>query len=748
MDALTPFRRVMLMDFEFGAQPGERPEPRCYVARDFRSGEVRRRWLTDGERTPPFTPDDKTLFVAYYASAELSCFLARDWPMPTRILDLFAEFRCLTNGLPVPCGNGLLGALAYYGLDGIAAAEKKEMQQLALRGGTYSEAERQALLDYCQSDVDSLAHLLHAMLPEIDLPRALLRGRYMAAAARIEWTGVPIDTEILHSLRSNWKRLQSRLIREVDKPYGVFVPTGQRFINPESRLGSTILTEAEANEIDPHRLADAVDLVWREEREANAEVFAARQAARRETGLTHSRINAWEDAGGDHSAWPGLDVKARELARVYPALGIGTGYTSEGGYDRTDYAAQLWELLRDHHETNRPKYDPEILRHAVELVLSSPAGDNLGPMSFSTERWADYLIRSGIPWPRLLSGALALDDEVFREMARAYPAEVGPIRELRHTLSQMRLQELMVGADGRNRYLLSAFRSKTSRNQPSNSKAIFGPSAWLRSLIRPLKGCAVAYVDWSAQELGIAARLSGDTVMQEAYLSGDPYLFLARRAGAVPADATKKTHPTEREQFKVVSLGVLYGLSAEGLARKLNVPPCRGRELLRMHQETFRRFWAWSDQVEMTGMLTGQLRTVFGWTLRAGTDANPRSLRNFPMQGNGSEMLRLACCLATERGITVCAPIHDALLVEGPIDEIETVVRRTQEAMREASEIVLDGFALRTDAKIVRWPDRYMDERGKTMWETVSRLLEEIEEEGEDCCADVHSSVASACIPL
>jgi hypothetical protein len=46
-------------------------------------------------------------------------------------------------------------------------------------------------------------------------------------------------------------------------------------------------------------------------------------------------------------------------------------------------------------------------------------------------------------------------------------------------------------------------------------------------------------------------------------------------------------------------------------------------------------------------MLTGELRTVFGWTVRVGQDANPRSLRNFPMQANGAEMMRLAACLAT-----------------------------------------------------------------------------------------------------
>ena len=49
------------------------------------------------------------------------------------------------------------------------------------------------ILDYCESDVDALARLLPAMLPRIDLPRALLRGRYMAAAAAMEYAGMPID---------------------------------------------------------------------------------------------------------------------------------------------------------------------------------------------------------------------------------------------------------------------------------------------------------------------------------------------------------------------------------------------------------------------------------------------------------------------------------------------------------------------------------------------------------------------------
>jgi hypothetical protein len=721
------------VDFEFTAHPGERPIPLCCVAREVLSGRLFRLWLADGATAePPYGIGPDTLFVAYYASAELGCLLALDWSMPSRILDLHAEFRCLTSGLPVPCGRGLLGALTYHGLDAIGAVEKEEMRQLAMRGGPYTAGEREALTSYCQSDVDAMARLLPAMLPKIDLPRALLRGRYMAAAARMERAGVPIDADTLARLRDSWERIKARLIAAVDADYGVFAPVGQRTLDPHSRFGAAVLETAAEWGADPYRLADAVDLLWREERESNAELFAARRAARQATGLTPARINQWEDAGRDLSDWPELDIKARELARVYPALGIGAGYASDTGEDRTDYPGRLWDVLRERDERETPKHDPALIRRAAELVASClDDGAHFGPMRFSAERWAEYLARKGIPWPRLPSGALALDDDTFREMARAYPVEVAPIRELRHALSQLRLNELAVGADGRNRVLLSAFGAKTGRNAPSNSRFIFGPSAWLRSLIRPAPGRAVAYVDWSAQEYGIAAALSDDRAMQRDYRSGDPYLSFAKRAGAVPADATKQTHGKERDLFKVCcGLGAMYGAGEQSLAARLGISAAHARELLRLHRRSYPDFWRWSDAVQDSAMLHGYLESVFGWRVHVGPDANPRSLRNFPMQANGAEMLRLACCLATERGITICAPVHDALLVEADADAIDAVVERTREAMREASELVLPGFPLRTDAKVVRWPDRYLDERGRRMWETVCRLLEEDAEMG------------------
>jgi len=409
------------------------------------------------------------------------------------------------------------------------------------------------------------------MAQRIDLPRALLRGRYMAAAARMEYAGVPIDRGMLGKLRQHWTSIQDRLIERVDADYGVF----------EGR-------------------------------------------------------------------------------------------------------------------------------------------------TFKRDRFEAWLIRTGIPWPRLESGQLDLTDDTFRQAARVYPA-VAPLRELRSSLAELRLNDLAVGHDGRNRTVLWAFQARTSRNQPSNSKFIFGPSVWLRSLIKPSPSMAVAYIDFEQQEFAIAARLSGDGDMLEAYASGDPYLAFAKQAGAIPQDGTKETHGSQRELFKTTALGVLYGMEAEGLALRLDQPSIIARDLLRAHHETYRRFWRWSDTVVDHAKLTGRLHTCFGWTLHGCCDANPRSLRNFPMQAHGAEMLRLACCLATERCIRVCAPVHDALLIEAPIDEIEATVEATRVAMAEASRIVLGGFEVRTDAKVVRGPERFADKRGVRMWTAVSEAIEEAE---------------------
>ena len=570
MAGLSDFKNIYFVDFEFAQPEGGFPVPVCMVAREYHTGRVIRLFGHEMKRPDAPFPTDKTcLFVAYYASAELGCFLQLDWPFPERILDLYVEFRRRTSGVPPPKGSSLLEALSFYGLDFMDSVEKEEMRQLAMRGMPYTVREREALLDYCQEDVDALARLLPRMLPHLDLPRALLRGRYMAAVARIEQNGTPIDIEIYRRMQQNWNTIKSSLIERLD--------------------------------------------IWR--------------------------------------IWDGT--------------------------------------------------------------------------SFRMKNFEAFLSRVDIPWPRTKTGRLALDEKTFDVMSKVYP-DISTIKELRDTLSGLRLNDLSVGSDERNRCMLSAFRSKTGRNQPSNSKFIFGPSAWFRSLIKPSRGMALAYIDWEQQEFGIAAALSGDRSLIDAYMSGDPYLAFAIQANAVPLEATKDSHPVEREQFKVCALGVQYGMGAQSLALALGVNEAVARYLLDQHKLTYSTFWEWSQRAVDYANLKGEIHTVFGWKVHVGPNVNPRSLGNFPMQANGAEMLRLACCMATERGIKVCAPIHDAILIEAPNDKIDEAVAATQGVMQEASEIVLSGFILRTDVEIVRWPERYRDKRGEKMWRTVTEILDEI----------------------
>jgi hypothetical protein len=560
------FRFVWLVDFEFHQPDGERPAPLCLVAKEFFTGKVVRRWAPF-DSVPPYEVGGNSLIVSYYSTAEVGCHMALNWPVPEHSLDLYPEFRRHTCGLPVPNGHGLLGALAYYGLPALESAVKEENRALAMRGGVYSEAEKSRLFDYCHDDVLALERLLPALLPDLDLPRALIRGRYMSALARVEWRGVPINVQRYTLLRDNWDKLQLSLIETIDRGYGVY----------EGR-------------------------------------------------------------------------------------------------------------------------------------------------TFKQDRFAAWLEAHDIPWPVLESGKLALDEDTFKDQARVHPT-LQPLKELRSSLSQMRLSDLKIGHDCRNRCLLSAFSSRTGRNQPSNTKFIFGPAVWLRNLIQAEPEMAIAYLDYEQQEFGIAAHLSGDTTMMEAYRSGDPYLAFAKQAGAVPPEATKQSHKATRDAFKICALAVQYGMEETALGYKLGQTPVHGRELLQKHRATYPKFWRWSQAIQDWAMLHGSLTTTYGWTIHVnGSLINSRSLRNFPVQANGAEMLRLAIILADEAGIQVCAPVHDALLIEAPDKEIDEAVERCKKAMIAASELVLPGFPLRVEAKTWDWNTHYTDERGAEFWKKLWSL--------------------------
>jgi DNA polymerase-1 len=306
-------------------------------------------------------------------------------------------------------------------------------------------------------------------------------------------------------------------------------------------------------------------------------------------------------------------------------------------------------------------------------------------------------------------------------------------------MSQMRLSSIVMGADGRNRCLLGQFVCSTGRNAHKAGKFIFGPSRWLRYLIKPEKGRALAYLDWKAQEFVIAAALSGDPAMLAAIASGDPYMWFAKMAGLAPEWATDKTHPEIREICKRCCLGVLYGMGVRALALRTKKSELEARELLVKHKLIFPTFWAWSGRVVHEATLFGYIDLAFGWRVHHGTDVkgedtSPPTLMNAPMQGNGAEMLRLAAIFGHRAGITINAPLHDAFMIEAPTADIHDAVATMRAAMGRASSAVLDGVEVAVDTKITRWPRRYVDGRkaAKDMWQNAMGHLVALERGGEE----------------
>jgi DNA polymerase-1 len=220
--------------------------------------------------------------------------------------------------------------------------------------------------------------------------------------------------------------------------------------------------------------------------------------------------------------------------------------------------------------------------------------------------------------------------------------------------------------------------------------------------------------------------------MWEFYANGEPYLDFAKLVGTAPPEATKKTHEPLRDQYKVGLLSSQYGVSFLTLAGRLNISQIAAHEMLNQHREIFAPYWAWSNDWLARALDTGIMWTCFGWECRVGiTEFNERSIRNWPIQALGAEILRVAIILAARHGLQVLAPVHDAVLIEAPVDRIESDTAKMEQIMRRASRIVLnstmDGpFELRVDHKIVSYPDRYSDPRGIEIWNWVlARLAEQ-----------------------
>jgi DNA polymerase I len=575
---------VWHVDFEFREDATHHPVPVSMHAYEQHTRAEIVLWQDElrAYRHAPFETGLNSLVVAYAVNAEMSAFLALGWPFPCNLLDAYVETIAAINGnaeiWPLKKRPGLLEALELYGFaPEMSRDEKDRIRRLILEHTEYTPEQRREIQPYNRQDVIETVKLLCALAPAIDLPRAILRGRYMAAVACMEWLGLPIDQHYLKLLLANWERLQLHYIRRDD-----------------------------------------------------------------EFGL----------------------------------------------YDGT---------------------------------------------SFRMERFEDLISARGWDWPLTVQGRPERKLKTLGKQARRYP-DLAKLVRLQTQIAELRISDLAntVGADGFSRCPLLPFWAKTGRNQPSAKGKIFLPAlpAWLHGLIAPPPGWSVVELDWDGQEVGLMAALSGDPAMIEDYLAGDPHLGFGRRVKLVPPDATKETHREVRDKIcKPVVLGQNYGMTPYGIAAKTGKSLLWAREIHALHRLTYPVFHRWLGDTVAQAKFDGVIYSPFGWPQAVTAATSNRSLMNYMAQAGGSDMMRIAAIAATETGIRVCCPVHDAFWIMAPTPEIDDTIATMKSIMIRASEAVTGGLSIGVTVEaLVHAPHclgdvRRPSDRGQAMWSEVRDLI-------------------------
>jgi hypothetical protein len=357
-------------------------------------------------------------------------------------------------------------------------------------------------------------------------------------------------------------------------------------------------------------------------------------------------------------------------------------------------------------------YRAEICRAIAQNYEATHHWGIYDGAAFRYAKYEEFLDREGIcDLPRTKKkDRVTTKSDILAKYEIKHP-KLSPLRQCVGTLDLLSAFNVPVFDDGRTRCFANSLGSITGRDQPSTTKNLFGLPKMFRFYIMPAPGQAVAYVDCSSQEIWLAAMLSGDERLLEAYFD-DIYVQSLIAVGKLPPGATREGHPeVEAMRNKVGKpfvLGTNYGQREWGLSARLSISTDSAETILRRYSRSFRRFHQWRQGI-VNGAV-GHKHTYFtklGWPYWTGKLRNARSMMNFPMQAGGADWMRTALIGLTEAGIGVGAAVHDGFLVSGPAADIAEIARQTKLICAATGEALWGVAPIVRCEQIVRWDDPF-----------------------------------------
>ncbi|MCP5233087.1 MAG: DNA polymerase I [Zoogloeaceae bacterium] len=347
--------------------------------------------------------------------------------------------------------------------------------------------------------------------------------------------------------------------------------------------------------------------------------------------------------------------------------------------------------------------------HGLEQQAHELAGQpfNLG----SPKQLGEILFgKLGLPVvKKTATGQPSTDEDVLTQLAEDYPLpklllEHRGLAKLKNTYTD-KLPLMVNPRTGRVHTSFSQATAVTGRLASSEPNLQNIPirseeGRRIRAAFIAPKGHRIVSADYSQIELRIMAHLSGDKGLLDAFAKGEDVhrATAAEIFGTTPAEVTSE----QRRYAKVINFGLIYGMSAHGLARNLGIERAAAANYIERYFTRYPGVAAYMDNTRASAKEKGYVETVFGRRLylpelraqQAGRrQGAERAAINAPMQGTAADLIKLAMIAVSDwlesSGVKsrLILQVHDELVLEVPDDEVATIREHLPRLMAGVAEL-------------------------------------------------------------
>ncbi len=403
-----------------------------------------------------------------------------------------------------------------------------------------------------------------------------------------------------------------------------------------------------------------------------------------------------------HKPHPGNIVKGYAMKQVYEEIELPLVFTLDSmekwgirakGEELKEYGEKLMDRIQ---ELEKMIYD----KAGEEFNINSPK--QLGVILFE---------KMGIKGGKKTKTGYSTAAEILEKLAPDYPIvndilEYRQLTKLKSTYADGLLQ--VIDADGRirstfNQTITATGRISSTEPNLQNIPVRMELGRLIRKVFVPDDGFVFLDADYSQIELRVLAHMSGDEKLIQAYREAqDIHRMTASQVFHIPFD---EVTPLQRRNAKAVNFGIVYGISSFGLSQDLSISRAEAADYIERYFETYPKIKGFLDGLVETGKEQGYVSTMYGRRrpipeLKSSNfmqrSFGERVAMNSPIQGTAADIIKIAMNRVYQRlkrehlESRLLLQVHDELLIEVKIEELEQVSRILEEEMKGAANLAVE----------------------------------------------------------